>query len=414
MSPSPSPPQDQRHILLLMSGSIACAKASGLVSAWVKEGHDVQVACTRSVANFIGHATLEGFSGHPVLGDAFSTGQVMDHIHLARWADIVVAAPATSNLINKLAAGIADDAVTSLWQAAWGQDKPMFIVPAMNTRMWLYPATQESVRRLQSWGVRVLPTAEGDLACGEFGAGRMLEPEAILEFIAGACQNQQATGGKRVLITAGGTREPIDSVRYIGNLSTGRTACLLAEALGRKGHQVTWLGAEHAIRPQAVGRVETYVTFAQLAAQLQRLLSSHAFDLVIHAAAVGDFAVDRVELDGATVAAAGAKIPSDAPLALHLKPNPKLLDRLHAWSTNPDIQVIGFKLTDGASLEQRLQAISRLFDAARVDAVVHNDLRDMRDGQHPFQLHTAAGDRLSCAGQAELAKRIEHLMEKMP
>jgi hypothetical protein len=112
------------NILLLMSGSIACAKASNLVSAWVKQGHQVQVACTPSVAEFIGHATLEGFSGRPVLGSAFTPGQVMDHIHLARWADVVVAAPATSNLINKFAAGLADDVVTSLWQASYGRASP--------------------------------------------------------------------------------------------------------------------------------------------------------------------------------------------------------------------------------------------------------------------------------------------------
>src|SRR3990172_3028647 len=112
MFPSNEVPAMKPNILLLMSGSIACAKASSLVSAWVKQGHEVRVACTRSVAEFVGHATLEGFSGHPVLADVFTPGQVMDHIHLARRADLVVAAPATSNLINKLAAGIADDAVT--------------------------------------------------------------------------------------------------------------------------------------------------------------------------------------------------------------------------------------------------------------------------------------------------------------
>ena len=414
MCPSASKRKDQRNILLLMSGSIACAKASSLVSAWVKQGHEVRVAVTRSVAGFLGHATLEGFSGHPVLGDAFAPGQVMDHIHLARWADIVVAAPATSNLINKLAAGIADDAVTSLWQAAWGQDKPMFIVPAMNTRMWLYPATQESIRRLQSWGIRVLPTAEGDLACGEIGAGRMLEPEAVLEFIDAAHRSQQAWRGKRVLITAGGTREPIDSVRYIGNLSTGQTACVLAEALTRTGHQVTWLGAEHAARPQHVGRVETYVTFAELAAQLKRLLSGQVFDVVVHAAAVGDFSVERIERNGAPGPMAATKLPSDSALTLHLKPNPKLLDQLRTWSANPAIQIIGFKLTDGADQEQQARAISRLFDAAGVDAVVHNDLEEIRGGKHPFRVHTSAGDPLPCAGHVELANRIEHLLEKMP
>ncbi|MGH8034577.1 MAG: bifunctional phosphopantothenoylcysteine decarboxylase/phosphopantothenate--cysteine ligase CoaBC, partial [Lysobacterales bacterium] len=405
-------------ILLLMSGSIACAKASGLVSAWVKAGHEVRVAATRSVAEFLGHATLEGFSGHPVFSDAFAQGEVMDHIHLARWADIVVAAPATSNLINKLAAGIADDAVTSLWQAAYGQGKPMFIAPAMNTHMWLYPATQDSVRRLQSWGIRVLPTGTGDLACGEYGEGRMLEPEAILEHVRPALLRSTPAAGMRILITAGGTREPIDSVRYIGNLSTGRTAAALAETLSQKGHQVTWLGADQAVRPQKADRMETYITYADLSASLERLLQSQRFDLVIHAAAVSDFSVDRIESQGKSTTVvkeklpmtklSSTKLPSNVALTLHLKPNPKLLDKLRTWSINPDIRVIGFKLTDTADQQQQLQAIARLFEAAGVHAVVHNDLHEMREGQHPFWLHTSGRDSLPAADPVELASRIEH------
>jgi phosphopantothenoylcysteine synthetase/decarboxylase len=242
----------------------------------------------------------------------------------------------------------------------------------------------------------------------------MLEPEAILEFIDNASCSGKATVGKRVLITAGGTREPIDAVRYIGNISTGQTACALAEALTRKGHQVTWLGAEHVVRPHAVGRVETYVTFAELTAPLKHLLSGQAFDVVVHAAAVGDFSVDRIERDGTPGPIPATKLPSGSAVTLHLKPNPKLLDQLRDWSVNPAIQVIGFKLTDGADQAQQLQAISHLFDAARLDAVVHNDLHDMRDGQHPFELHTVTGDRLPCAGHAELARHIEDMMEKMP
>ncbi len=135
-----------------MSGSIACAKASSLISEWTKQGHKVRVACTRSVAEFIGPATLQGLGAETVFDNVFAPDQAMEHISLGKWADIIIAAPATSNLINKLSAGIADDAVTTLWQAAYGQGKPMLIVPAMNTRMWRYPATQESVNRLAAMG----------------------------------------------------------------------------------------------------------------------------------------------------------------------------------------------------------------------------------------------------------------------
>ena len=401
------------NILLLMSGSIACAKASALISAWVKTGHQVRVACTRSVSEFVGHATLEGFSGHPVLADVFNPGQVMDHIHLARWADWVVAAPATSNIINKLAAGIADDAVTSLWQAAYGQDKPMFIVPAMNTRMWRYPATRESIRRLQSWGIQVLPGAEGDLACGEFGEGRMLEPEDIMQQIESLAARPPGKG-RQILITAGGTREPIDAVRYIGNFSTGRTAAALADGLAGRGHSVTWLGAENAIRPRLADKLEFFVSYEELANQLPRLLGARKFDVVIQAAAVSDYSVERIEHDGISRTASSRKLPSNASLNLHLKPNPKLLPKLRGWSASPGIQVIGFKLTHGASPDERRRAVKRLFEDAEANAVVHNDLGEIAEGHHPYTLFTSPDQSVSCAGSAELVAHIDKLLEGSP
>ena len=401
------------NILLLMSGSIACAKATGLISAWVKHGHEVKVACTRSVAEFVGHATLEGFSGNPVLADTFARGQVMDHIYLARWADLVVAAPATSNLINKLAAGIADDAVTSLWQAAYGRDKPMFIVPAMNTQMWHYPATVESIRRLTSWGIKVLPSVEGDLACGEFGAGRMLEPENIMALIETMVPSAKPVAARNILITAGGTREPIDPVRYIGNLSSGRTAAVLTDALAARGHSVTWLGADSAIRPQRGCQTETYISYEDLAINLRRLLGEQSFDIVIHAAAVSDFSVDCIERDGVSSAVPQNKLTSAGSLSLHLKPNPKLLQQLRSWSANPNIWIIGFKLTHGADREERMRAITRLFDDAGADAVVHNDMTEIRGGRHPFTVHTSPGKSTVCADRGELADHMERMVEKI-
>jgi len=399
------------NILMLMSGSIACAKATGLISAWVKQGCDVKVACTRSVTQFVGHATLEGFSGHPVLSDAFNPGQVMDHIHLARWADWVVAVPATSNLINKFASGIADDAVTSLWQAAYGQNKPMFVVPAMNTNMWQYPATQESVRKLQSWGMRMLPGTEGELACGEFGAGRMLEPDEIMRQIDNAVFSGQSNGGKQILITAGGTREPIDSVRYIGNFSTGNTAAAIADGLARRGHRVTWAGAESAVRPKFARRIETFVNYQDLASLLGRLLGEQSYDAIIQAAAVSDFSVDRIERNGTSHAVTAHKLPSEGGMSLHLKPNPKLLQQIRGWSSNPDIRIIGFKLTHGASLEESGRAVGRLFETADTNAVVHNDLAEMANGRHPFGWHPAPDKRVDCADTDELVACIQHLLE---
>jgi len=399
-------------ILLLMSGSIACAKASSLISEWTKKGLEVRVACTRSVAAFVGRETLEGLGAELVFDNVFEPGRAMAHISLGNWADIIVAAPATSNLINKLSAGIADDAVTTLWQAAYGQGKPMVIVPAMNTRMWRYPATQESVSRLREWGVHVLPVAKGELACGEVGEGRMLEPAEILQKVDMLMNVDRQTSGKRVLITAGGTREPIDTVRYIGNLSSGRTASRLADEMTAAGHRVTWLGADDAVEPGSPCQIARFGSYADLASRLQALLGEADFDVVIHAAAVSDFSVAALlTSEGEPLDSGRGKISSGSELMLRLKPNPKLLDRIRVWSKNPAVFVIGFKLTDTADMQQRLAAVKKQFDDAGVDAVVHNDLANISSVAHPFWLHTPSHSPVACADARVLAETINNLLE---
>ena len=401
------------NILLLMSGSIACAKASSLISEWSKRGFTVRVVCTRSVAEFVGPATLQGLGADSVFDNVFAPGQAMEHIALGRWADIVIAAPATSNLINKLSAGIADDAVSTVWQAAYGQGKPMVIVPAMNTRMWNYPATQESVNRLKQWGIHVLPVARGELACGEQGEGRMLEPVEILHMVERLLAFDRQRSGKRILITAGGTREPIDSVRYIGNKSSGRTAARLADELTAAGHHVTWLGAEDATQPNLPNEIKRFCSFDDLASQLESLLAANDYAAVIHAAAVSDFSVASVSSeDGRALDSAQGKLSSGAGLLLRLKPNPKLLDRIRSWSKNPQVQVIGFKLTDTEDLQKRVAAVKKQFDDSKVDAVVHNDLTDISREAHPFCLHTPRQEPVQCADSKALAKKINKLMEK--
>ena len=408
------PNKGSRNILLLMSGSIACAKASALISEWTKQGHKVRVACTRSVSEFVGPATLQGLGAEMIFDNVFSPGQAMEHISLGKWADIVIVAPATSNLINKLATGIADDAVTTLWQAAYGQGKPMVIVPAMNTRMWRYPATQESVGRLKQWGIHVLPVGKGQLACGEQGEGRMLEPIEIMQTVEGLLAFDQRVNGKRILITAGGSRERIDSVRYIGNMSTGRTAARLAEELSMAGHSVTWLGARDAVQPVSVNRMEFYYSFADLEAQLRLLLGSGEYDVVIHAAAVSDFSVASIEsTEHGAVGDNGGKLSSKAGLVVHLKPNAKLLDSLKDWSGNPELRVIGFKLTDTDDPRQRMTAITKQFNQSGVDAVVHNDLSEISQAAHPFYLHAPAQEPVHCVDSEALAQSINELVLSM-
>ena len=401
------------NILLLMSGSIACAKASSLISEWTKQGHKVRVVCTRSVAEFVGHSTLQGLGAELVFDNVFTPGQAMEHISLGKWADIIIAAPATSNLINKLSAGIADDAVSTVWQAAYGQGKPMVIVPAMNTRMWRYPATQESVKRLQQWGIHVLPVGKGELACGEHGEGRMLEAAEILQMVERLLAFDRQVSGKRILITAGGTREAIDSVRYIGNMSSGRTASRLADELTSAGHRVTWLGAEDAVEPNlSAVMLVRFTSFDDLEHQLQTLLAASEYDAVIHAAAVSDFSVASVlKEDGESLDSQDGKLSSGSDLLLRLKRNPKLLDRIRAWSKTPGVRVIGFKLTDTENLQQRITAVKKQFENSKVDAVVHNDLSEISRNVHTFCLHTLKNEPVHCADGEELAKTINRLME---
>jgi phosphopantothenoylcysteine decarboxylase/phosphopantothenate--cysteine ligase len=397
------------RVLLLMSGSIACEKAAGMIAAWSGAGHRVRVACTRSAGHFISTAGLLELGAEAVFDNLFDAGREMEHIALGQWADIIIAAPATSNLINKLALGIADDLVSTLWQAAYGLGKPMVIAPAMNTRMWHYPATRESVARLSSWGVHVLPVGSGQLACGEQGEGRLLEPEEILDRVNQLLAFRLGCEGKRVLVTGGGTREPIDTVRYIGNRSSGMTASVLANELTEAGHRVTWLGAVDALRPERVMEMKFFSSFSELESQLRKLLSGNAYDLVIHAAAVSDFSVASIEQeDGAALPADGGKLSSASNLVLKLKRNPKLLENLKAWSVNPGLEVIGFKLTDTADPAKRLAAIRRQLAHPGVDAVVHNDLSEISGTGHTFRLHRRGMPAHECNSKKELAATIRN------
>jgi phosphopantothenoylcysteine decarboxylase/phosphopantothenate--cysteine ligase len=244
----------------------------------------------------------------------------------------------------------------------------------------------------------------------------MPEVEEILEQVDAALHSSPdlPAGGKRILITAGGTREPIDSVRYIGNMSTGRTAAKLCDALLLAGHEVTWLGAESAQRPGQQCNQHRYVSFADLQAGLKRLLAGQSWDVIIHAAAVSDYSVDRI-LQGTSVLTAGqSKLGSEDEITLHLKPNPKLLDQLRGWSKNPRVCIVGFKLTDTDDPALQQRAVLRLFERAAVDAVVHNDLRQIhQDSQapdHPFTLYRAPESAEPCTDVAQLGKCLNRII----
>lgn len=175
-----------KNILFLMSGSISAYKACDLVSSLVKEGHHLKVGMTSSALKFVGSATLEGLTGSPVFTDDFEEGRKMDHIHLMNWAELVIVSPASANTINSMANGISSNVISSLF-LAFDFKKPMLLFPAMNSKMLNHPSTQNSLNTLSEWGVKVMKTGSGELACGEVGEGRLLETEdsrkAIQEYL---------------------------------------------------------------------------------------------------------------------------------------------------------------------------------------------------------------------------------------
>ena len=392
------------NILFIFTGSIACYKACDAVSRLVQNGHKVRTVATASALKFIGPSTLEGLTGSAAATDIFASGSAMEHINLTRWADLVIVCPATANTINRFAAGLADDLPGSLF-LAHDRTKPWLIAPAMNPEMWSHPASVASVEKLKSWGVKFLPTGKGRTACGEVGEGRLAEPPAIVAAIEAALAKPAER--LRVLVTSGGTAEPIDGVRVLANTSTGATGAGIASRLTRDGHEVVLLRARHSVRPDVACREENFVSFAELDAALTRLLGAEKFDAVIHAAAVSDFSVAAVEVGGA-VQAANAKLASNAAPVLRLKPNPKLVDTLRARSANPQVKVVAFKLTNGAKPDAAQAAVRDLLAHAKADFVVHNDLMTKVAGcDFPADIYRPDGSVAAhCATRAALASTL--------
>jgi len=282
-------PEDRRpRILLGVSGGIAAYKSPELVRRLVERGADVQVVMTGGAREFVAPLTFQAVSGHPVRDDIWDAEaeDAMGHIELARWADLLLVAPATAHTIGTLANGLAGDLLSTVFLATTA---PTWIAPAMNHVMWAHPAVQTNVRRLEERGVRMLGPGVGDQACGEYGPGRMLEPEEIAAavFAAPATLAAQTLAGIRVLITAGPTREPIDPVRYVTNRSSGKMGYALAQAAREAGADVTLVsGPVHLGVPSGVTRVMVETAEDMYAAVQDRI---GAVDLFIGCAAVADY-----------------------------------------------------------------------------------------------------------------------------
>ena len=397
------------NIAFVLTGSVAAYKACDVVSRLVQRGHAVRAVVTASARHFVGESTLEGLTGRRVLSDMFEPGAALEHIEITRWADLVIVCPATANTLNRYAAGLADDLSGALF-LAHDRSKPFLMAPAMNPEMWSHPATQEAVSKLVRWGVGFVPVEEGRTACGEVGPGRLADPSRIVAAIEAALA--RPTRRLRVLVTSGGTSEPIDGVRAITNSSTGRTGSDIAEHLARTGHEVFFLRARGALPSPSAFREETFFTFSELEAGLSRILGEVSFDAVVHCAAVSDFGVSEVEVDGIGRPPGVLKIESNSAPVLRLRANPKLVDRLKSWSLNPNLRVVAFKLTRGANEDDAQGAVRHLFAHSNADLVVHNDLSERKGPEaFPSTVHFPdARPPLGCSTRSGLAAELERLL----
>ena len=411
------------RILLGVCGGIAAYKAVELARLAIAAGHSVRVVQTDTAERFVGRATFEGITGAPALvsewerdpargaypGDPAPDHAPISHLELVRRADILAIAPASANTLAKLAAGIADNLLTS---AALALRAPLVLAPAMNERMWDHPATRANVRILSDRGATVLDPETGALASrGEWGAGRLPDPPAVLAAIESALAPSRSgyaprsLDGLRVLVTAGGTREPIDAVRFVGNRSSGRMGFALAEEAARRGAETTVVAANVDLSRAEGIRYRDVVTAGELADATRAELAGA--DVLLMAAAVADFRPTAAE--GGKIEKAGRR-----GLALELEPTEDVLSSV-ARERRGDQTVVGFAAEHGAGALARAR---EKLERKRLDAIVLNDVSGEGVGfeaeDNAVTILTAEGEReVPRASKREVAREIIDAVESL-
>ena len=355
---------NSKRILLGITGGIAAYKAAALARLLVKAGFDVQCVMTVAAQHFIGAATLQALTGKPVLlhlWDAAS-GDGMDHIRLSREADAILIAPTSANFIAKLARGVADDLLSTLCLA---RTCPLAIAPAMNKQMWDNPATQRNLLQIRQDGIHVFGPASGEQACGELGLGRMLEPETLLIELEALFQPKLLVG-KRIMITAGPTYEPIDPVRGITNLSSGKMGYALARAAWEAGAEVTLVSGPTALSAPPNVRAMSVTTAQEMHDAVMREVKQ--MDIFIGVAAVADYRVAQT---------AQQKLKkTESARTLTLEPNPDILAAVAALPNAPFC--VGFaaeteNLSDNAHAKRILKGIPLIIANQAQDTLGNDD-----------------------------------------
>jgi phosphopantothenoylcysteine decarboxylase / phosphopantothenate---cysteine ligase len=364
-----------KSILLIVGGGIAAYKACELVRLCRKAGIGVKIVLTEGGSHFVTPMTLAALSENQVyttLWDLKDEAE-MGHIQLSREADLSVVAPATADLLAKMAAGIADDLATTLLLAT---DKPVLAAPAMNVRMWQHPATVRNITQLRSDGVTILEPDEGPMACGEYGPGRLPEPHTIFEAVcARTSPASPRLAGKHILVTAGPTHEPIDPVRYVANRSSGRQGYAIAGALAALGARVTLVSGPVALAtPSGVKRVDVE-TAQEMANAVAAALPA---DAAVMVAAVGDWRAEQAE----------QKLKKgETPPQLRLSENPDILALLARSAHRPQL-VVGF----AAETEQVIDHATAKRTRKGADWIVANDVSGDVMGGDANTVHLVTAD----------------------
>jgi len=321
---------NEKHILLIISGGIAAVKTPDLIRRLIAQGARVTPVLTQSGAQFVTPLSIAALARSKVYTELFDLTEEaqMGHIELSRAADLVLVAPATAHIMAKMAQGMADDLATTLLLAT---DTAVMIAPSMNVRMWQHPATQRNLKQLQEDGVQIIGPNDGEMACGEYGPGRMAEVDEILAQVAGFfCSGPLE--GRHVLVTSGPTHEPIDPVRYIANRSSGAQGAALAEALRDLGARVSFVTGPARVPPPSGVDVYPVQTAQEMLAAVERLLP---VDAAVFAAAVADW-----RIAGAHDQKIKKKSSGDLPV-LKFAENPDILARVSAHEMRPQL-VVGF------------------------------------------------------------------------
>jgi len=351
-----------KTIVLGVAGGIACYKAVELVRLLIKAGHRVQVIMTRSAMEFVTPLTFQTLSGNPVASETFNLTQESEigHINLADSADLFVIAPATANIIGKVANGIADDLLTTVIMAT---QAPLLIAPAMNIHMFENPILQENLRKLRRVGYHIMEPAEGFLACGYEGKGRLPDPEKIADEVERLLRNKDLSG-ERLLITAGPSREPLDPVRYLSNRSSGKMGYALARAAVRRGAEVVLVSGPTALECPSGVRIIQVTTAAEMHAAVIREFGTAS--VVVMAAAVADYR---------PVVIADQKIKrGKGAIELSLEPNPDIIKDL--GSNKNGKVLIGF----AAETQDLTANAAKKLREKNLDMIVANNVTEAGSG----------------------------------